>query len=393
MGQKTIKKMLNKLLEIKGKVESLSVAENADIQKNQQDTGFNELNTIVPSIKQTFNDAVRVVKKFLPFHNKTAKKLETLNTSYSAEREKAENGAEKRGKLKEYLNVAQNDLRDFQVKNQLTDSDLKSSLLKASSVFVMVFVTLAEMAVSYASLSEYFDGWMTIVGVNGLLGLASSLLAMFAGQFLAIDVRIRKEIYEFNESELTSNRQLSNWIKQFPLVSENKGSYSYRSWIMKCVILFAIGLCGVLTVAKFALPLRDGNEMAIGITIIVFAVNLILSGWEFFTYSGLHYPIRLEADKLIRKVENFTEKAQKEGVASVEEVEKTYNANKAALKKQWEEEYKKIQPQIDELDECEKAMNLCRDIVITFEQKANKEYDRIKSNTQLPKYQKINNLF
>ncbi|GHV27142.1 hypothetical protein FACS1894176_08750 [Bacteroidia bacterium] len=385
--------MLNTLSVIKGKVEALNVAENADIQKTQQDTGFNELNTIVPSIKQKFDNAVRVVKEFLPFHNNTAKKLEALNTSYSAERKKAENGAEKRGKLKENLSAAQKNLRDFQVKNKLTDSDLKSSLLKPSSIFVMVFVTLAEMAVSYASLAEYFDGWMTIVGVNGLLGLASSLLAMIAGQFLAIDARIRKEIHEFNQRELTSNSQLPDWIKEFPLVSTNKENYSYSSWIVKCMAVFAIALCGILTVAKFSLPLQDGNEMAIGITIIVFAVNLVLSIWEFFTYSGLHYPIRLEADKLIRKVEDLSEKAQKEGVASVEEVEKTYTANKAALKKQWEEEYKKIQPQIEEIGECEKAMNLCKDIAIAFEQKTNTVFERIKRITQLPVYQKINNLF
>jgi len=380
---------------IKGAIENLEVSgEIMDMTKIRQETGFDKLNTIIPSIKKKAEEAINSLTSFLPFHNQTSKQLTKLNEAFNKSKQKAENGAAKRRELKEKLNAAEQELQDFKTKNLLSESDLESSLWNYGAILMIAFITIAEMLVSYASLYEYFDGLETIIGVNGGLSIFSSLLAMFAGQLLKISLRIKKEIKKYNNTEITADTKLPQWIQDHPSVYEEEGKFYYKGWFQNFIILSLCLLCAGATIIKFITPLQDGNTIALTITITVIAINLIgFIAYEYLTYSGLNYPMRFKTDKKLKKVAKLQEKAKKEGIESVEEIVSAYEKNKATLKQSYDEKYNKIAPHINILNECEEALNLCKDIAIAFESKTGTTYTRLKSSVQLPRYQKINNLF
>jgi hypothetical protein len=386
--------MLTQLKEIKVNVDDLVVDKNTKIPEAITVTGFNKLNSMVPTIKKKGEEAIATIKNFFPFYEKTKKQLTILNEKFATNRQKAEEGATKREKLKNDLDTAKRELDDFRLINQLSDSDLKSTWLGFGAVMMMVGVTVGEMMLSYTSLYEYFDGLGMIVGVNGGLGLVASLFAMIAGQMLKINLRIQKEIKKYSEVDLTSNENLPQWIQEHPSVYSKKGEYHYKSGFTNFLIFCFAFFCAAVTIFKFITPLQDGNTMAWIITVTVISTNLIVFiAYEFLTYSGLHYPIRLETDKYLRKVARLQEKADKEGTESVEEIVKNHETNKATLKKQYDEEYKRIEPQINVLKDVEEQLKLCKEIVIAFEGKANTKYGKLKSNLQLSSYSPIVPLF
>ncbi|MDR0282018.1 MAG: hypothetical protein LBI53_01480 [Candidatus Peribacteria bacterium] len=380
---------------IKGAIDRLEVSrENMDITKIIQETRFSTLNTIVPAIKKRAEEAVESLKNFLPFHNQKQRELAKINGDFTKSKQKAESEATNRRNLKTDLEAANEELRNFKTANQLSEFDLESRLWNFGAILMIVFITVAEMLISYTSLYEYFDGLETIIGVNGGLSIFSSLVAMFAGQLLKISLRIKKEIKKYNETEITANEKLPQWIQDHPSVYEEEGKFYYKRGFQNFLVFAFCILCAGATIIKFITPLRDGNTMAWIITTAVIAINLIgFIAYEYLTYSGLNYPMRIKTDKKLRKVAKLQEKAEKDGIESVEDITNTYDTNKATLKQSYNEEYNKIAHHIRDLDECEESINLCKTIVITLENKTGEIFIRLKNSLQLPKYQKINNLF
>ena len=383
-----------RLLEIRGNVESLVVGTDTDIENIKQTTGFLELGSIASAIESAAKTAISAIERFVPFHENISKQLGELTSEYTRDAKKAQNKASTHSTLKSNLETAKTNLQDFKKEHQLSDSDIDSTLWGAGAVYMMTFITLAEMLVSFSPLGDYSDKDIIIIVVNGGLSIVSSCLAMLAGQLLKISLRIKKEIHEYNNSEATAGKRLPKWIQEHPSVYANKGKYSYKGGFQNLLVFILMIFCAGSTVVKFLEPLQEGNTTAWIVTIGVILFNLIgFIAYEYLTYSGLNYPMRLKTDKLLRKVNKLEKQLEKGGADSVEDVDRKYNASKLDLKTQYDVQYGKVRPHIEELETCIKNAGICREIITAFEGKTEMEFPILKGQLELPTCRNITYLF